>query len=144
MKNKQFILFYLLMCVFFACKKEELAPTNTLNQTTDSAAVVKLKGVFGNGPYGSVSGNVEIYQTKDSNLVVKLSNFSSSNGPSLYVLLAQDVNPVKGRYQDLGKLQSTSGNQVYKISGQPDFTTNKYISIHCVAYDHLFGYSLLK
>jgi len=45
---------------------------------------------------------------------------------------------------DLGELKSTKGNQVYSIAGMPDFTDYKYISIHCVAYNHLFGSALLK
>jgi hypothetical protein len=45
---------------------------------------------------------------------------------------------------DLGALKSTIGNQVYNVVGMPDFMDYKYISIHCVAYNHLFGSALLQ
>jgi hypothetical protein len=44
---------------------------------------------------------------------------------------------------DLGSLQSTSGNQVYNISGSPDLTVYKYALVHCVDYNHLFGWAEL-
>jgi hypothetical protein len=45
---------------------------------------------------------------------------------------------------DLGALKSTTGNQVYSVVGMPDFLDYKYISIHCVDYNHLFGSALLQ
>jgi hypothetical protein len=45
---------------------------------------------------------------------------------------------------DLGRLQSTSGNQVYTIQGNPDFTQYKYALIHCQRYNHLFGSAELR
>ena len=94
-----------------------------------------------NGPYGTVSGNVNIY--KDSgNYVLALKDFQTSNGPDLHVYLSQEEQPI--HFIDLGKLKSTNGNQVYSIHEGTDFEKYKYALIHCQQYNHLFGSTLLE
>ena len=100
-----------------------------------------LSGDFGAGPFGSVTGKAEIYK-QGAAYSLKLSGFSSSNGPALHVYLSKEPMPVT--YIDLGVLKSTNGNQVYAIAGSPDFAEYSYVSIHCVAYNHLFGSARLK
>jgi hypothetical protein len=146
MKIKLFVIIAFSLQLLVACKNndEEVKPTTsntTLNQKADTSAVLVYSGSFSNGPYGTVSGKAEVYRNYDSTYVVQLKDFSSSNGPALHVMLSKEPMPVN--FTDLGVLQSVSGNQLYKISGKPDFSMYKYISIHCVDYNHLFGYSLL-
>lgn len=108
---------------------------------TSSIPGLIYRGDFTSGPFGTVTGKAEIYKTA-SNYDVKLANFNSSNGPALHVYLSKEAMPIN--FIDLGVLKSTAGNQVYSIAGMPDFTDYKYISIHCVAFNHLFGSALLK
>ncbi len=138
-----------LLLLFNACTKEQLAPTVTLNETIPmidtamGAITIKpvLSGSFGSGPFGSVTGKAEIYK-QGAVYSLKLADFSTSNGPALHVYLAKEPMPVT--YIDLGVLKSTNGNQVYAISGMPNFAEYTYVSIHCVAYNHLFGSALIK
>ena len=74
--------------------------------------------------------------------MLQLENVSISNGPDLHVYISKEVIPVN--YIDLGRLQSISGNQVYQIPGDPDFTKYKYALIHCQRYNHLFGSAELR
>lgn len=127
--------------VMLSCKKEDLASTQTINQSVDTAATLVYQGTFTNGPYGSVMGKAEVYK-QSSKYQVRLSNFNTSNGPALHVYLAKEAMPVN--YLDLGAIQSTNGNQIYNVNGTPDFTAFKFVSIHCVAYNHLFGYAEIK
>lgn len=141
----------LVILLLFACKKEQLAPTTPLNEMvidttkngggTDSATLLKFSGNFSSGPYGVVSGMASIYKTAGT-YALQLTNFNVSNGPDLHVYLAKEAMPV--HFIDLGALKSTNGNQVYAIPNQPDFTVYQYVSIHCVAYNHLFGSAQLK
>ena len=112
-----------------------------LNEMTDTAAVLKYSGDFASGPYGTVTGKAEIYK-KATAIDVKLAGFNSSNGPALHVFLSKEAMPIN--FIDLGALKSTMGNQVYSVTGMPNFLDYKYISIHCVAYNHLFGSALLQ
>lgn len=154
----RYVFMILLMVVIaIACKKEQLAPTVTLNEVitdtstnggggtnggNDTTTVLKYAGSFNSGPYGSTSGKAEIYKTAANVFVLQLSNFNVSNGPALHVFVSKEAMPVN--FIDLGSLKSTNGNQVYTIPGSPDFTSYKYISIHCVAFNHLFGSALLN
>jgi Electron transfer DM13 len=123
-----------------ACKKNA-TPTNPLNQTADTSAVVKYTGTFSNGPYGTVSGSAKIY-LQNKMLKLALEGVSISNGPALHVYLSKEVQPIN--FIDLGNLKSTAGNQLYEISNMPDFTQYKYALIHCQQYNHLFGSAELK
>lgn len=135
MKN---ILMLVLICtsiLMTACtKKTSTASINDMVDTT--TATLKYQGNFQKGPYGTVSGSVMIYQI-NGKLQLKLSNFSSTNGPDLKVYLSKEIQPVS--FIRLGDLKSIMGNQVYDISGSPDFMQYKYALIHCEQYNHLFG-----
>lgn len=125
-----------------SCKKKETqAPTTSLNEMVDTSAMLKHTGSFSSGPYGTTSGTAEIYQQGTAYLV-KLADFSTTNGPALHVYLSKEAMPIN--YVDLGSLKSINGNQVYNITGMPDFNQYKYISIHCVQYNHLFGSAILN
>lgn len=148
------IMLLLVIITTAACKKEQLASTQPLNEmvidttmssgnngSTDTTAMLVVSGSFMAGPYGTASGKASVYKTS-SGYVLQLTNFSVTNGPALHVYLSKEAMPVN--YIDLGTLKSTNGNQVYTIPNQPDFTAYKYISIHCVAFNHLFGSALLN
>jgi hypothetical protein len=137
------ILFIVLASTIFlaSCVKEN-TPEIPLNDTVDTTmAMPGEKGTFINGPYGSVSGMATVY-TKDGSLVLALENMMISNGPQLHVYLSKEVQPVN--FIDLGALQSTKGNQLYTIPGDPDFSQYKYALIHCKKYNHLFGSANLQ
>jgi len=138
--NRSIIPFLLALFSLISCVKEN-TPTIPLNDNVDTTANLKYSGTFMNGPYGRVSGMASIYRQNDS-LILSLMNVSISNGPDLHVYLSKEVQPVN--FIDLGKLQSTNGNQLYIISGMPDFTQYKYALIHCKQFNHLFGSAELQ
>lgn len=138
--QRLFIFLICLSSLIISCKKNN-TPTIVLNEMTDTASVLKYSGDFTSGPYGTVTGKAEIYK-KATTIEVKLAGFNSSNGPALHVFISNEAMPVN--FIDLGALKSTTGNQVYSVLGMPDFMDYKYISIHCVAYNHLFGSALLQ
>lgn len=135
MNIKTYILGITTMVLLIGCVKSNTS-ANPLDQAPDPASVVKFNGLFLNGPYGSVSGMASIYQTPGGYQLL-LENLSSSNGPDLHVYLSKEIQPVN--YFDLGRLQSTNGNQVYPVPGSPDFSQYKYVLVHCQRFNHLFG-----
>ena len=124
-----------------SCKKETLAPTSNINDMTDSSAVLLLRGDFMSGPYGTTSGIAKVYR-QGNNYEIKLDSFSVSNGPDLHVYISKEAMPVN--FIDLGAIRSTNGNQIYPVTGMPGFSTYKFIVIHCVAFNHLFGSARLN
>jgi hypothetical protein len=140
MKKILFIVFSASL-LFTACVKENTA-TNPVDDRVDTTVNMQKKiGMFADGPYGRVSGEAKVFCVNNK-FTLALENVVISNGPDLHVYLSKEVQPVN--YIDLGKLQSTMGNQVYEISGTPDFTQYKYALIHCQRYNHLFGSAELR
>lgn len=139
--NMKYIFFLAITALLFvSCKKEASTtpgtdPVDSLNQT------VLLMGSFVNGPWGAVSGQARVLRSSNGSLGLALVNVNISNGPDLYVYLSKEIQPIN--FISLGKLRSTSGNQVYPIPGTPDFTQYKYVLIHCQQYNHLFGSATL-
>lgn len=117
-----------------ACTKK--VSTVPANDMVDTTAVLKYQGIFQKGPHGTVSGSVMVYQA-NGKWQLKLSNFSTTNGPDLKVYLSKEIQPLN--FIKLGDLKSTTGNQLYEINGNPDFMQYKYALIHCEQYNHLFG-----
>lgn len=125
-----------------ACSKQDAtpaAPSNEMADTTSSA--IAYKGSFSNGPFGVVSGTVNIYES-NGDYILALNEFETSNGPDLHVYLSEEQQPI--HFIDLGKLKSTSGGQLYHIPVNTDLDTYKYALIHCQEYNHLFGSSMLE
>jgi hypothetical protein len=131
-----------LSIILTACTKQNgtttVPGTGMVDTTT---ALFRYSGSFSNGPYGTVSGQAKIY-AEGGNHTLKLGNVSISNGPDLHVYLSREI--ISVNYIDLGRLQSTSGNQVYPITGSPDFTQYKYVLVHCQRFNHLFGSAELR
>ncbi len=126
--------------LFAACTKQTTS-TQVLNELPDTSAVLYLKGNFMNGPWGTTSGEARIYK-KGSTYQLGLEMFMASNGPDLKVYLSKEVQPIT--FVNLGSLKSVSGNQLYIIPVNVDFTQYKYALIHCQQYNHLFGSAELK
>lgn len=126
--------------VLSSCKK---TATNYINESLllDTTAVLKFEGNFIPGPYGTVNGKARIY-LKENKYSVALENFTSSSGPDLKVYLSKERLPLN--FIKLSNLRSTNGNQLYNITGSPDFTQYKYVLIHCEQYNHLFGSAELR
>ena len=135
MKNILTIVLIVLTACLNACTKK--VSTTQVNDNLDTtAAVLKYQGIFQKGPYGTVSGSVMIYQV-NGKFQLKLSSFSTTNGPDLKVYLSKEIQPVD--FIKVGDLKSVSGNQVYDIPGMPNFSQYRYALIHCEQYNHLFG-----
>jgi hypothetical protein len=138
---KQLLVYLFIFAALTSCKKDELASTDTVNETVDTALMLKYTGSFESGPYGTATGKAELYSSA-TRAEVKLVSFNTTNGPALHVYLSKEPMPIN--YIDLGSLKSTNGNQIYSIPGNSDLDAFKYVSIHCVAYNHLFGYAKLN
>jgi hypothetical protein len=130
----------LLMLIFFSssCRK---ASTEFLNEKVDTSGVVKVQGSFSGVGSEKVSGQAKVYLQRGK-LFLALENFSTDNGPDLKVYLSQADVPKD--FIKLGDLKSTKGNQVYDITGMPDFAKYKYALIHCERFNHLYGVAELK
>lgn len=132
-------LFYLLLVfvMFNACKKENNTPTTPATDEGPSGSVIATAKISeGNIPGDKANGDAQIYNDNGTWRLYLL-NFSTTNGPDLHVYLATTQNAAS--FIDLGLLKSTTGNQTYNISGNPNLATYKYIVIWCRQFSVFFG-----
>jgi len=103
----------------------------------------------GSTPGDRAEGTATIYRLEDGELVLRLEDFKTTNGPDLFVLLSANANPdqdgVKSSdYLQLEALKGNQGNQNYELPA--DFDLGKYRSavIWCRTFNIVFGYATLQ
>ena len=104
-------------------------------------------GMFVSGAHAT-SGTATIYKLDDGSRIVRLTNFTTSNGPKVHVILADhtiagnDVEDAKSI--DLGDLKGNTGNQNYKIPADANLADVKSVAIYCERFHVNFGAATLK
>jgi hypothetical protein len=98
-----------------------LAANPALNAQEQSAKVIAT-GTF-HGKVHNTSGRAAVYREADGKLILRLTNFKTSNGPDVHVVLIaannaeDDANFLKSGIErvELGKLKGNEGDQNYVI-----------------------------
>ncbi len=73
---------------------------------------------------------------------LRLEDFQTTNGPDLYVYLANDLDAED--YVSLGRLKGNIGSQNYEIPDDINPEDYKYVLIWCKAFSVLFGSAELQ
>jgi lipopolysaccharide export LptBFGC system permease protein LptF len=108
-------------------------------------------GTF-HGKVHSTSGRATIYQEPDGKLVLRLTNFKTSNGPDVHVILIaaknadDDANFLKSNTDrvELGSLKGNEGDQNYEIPSGTDLSKFQTVSIYCERFNANFGAAPLE
>lgn len=109
---------------------------------TSVAPVVMKQGAFRNG-FHKVSGQAQLVQLEGRS-VLRLENFSTENGPDLYVYLVRNETGTPRNDQDLinlGKLRSTTGSFNVDIPAGVDLSGVQSATIWCQAFRVNFGFA---
>ena len=108
-------------------------------------------GTF-HGKVHQTSGRATIYRETDGKLVLRLTNFKTSNGPDVHVILIaakdadDDANFLKNNTErvELGKLKGNQGDQNYVIPAGTDLAKFQTVSIYCERFNANFGAAPLE
>ena len=108
-------------------------------------------GTF-HGKVHQTSGRATIYQEEDGKLVLRLTNFKTSNGPDVHVILIaakdadDDANFLESDTQrvELGKLKGNEGDQNYGVPAGTDLAKFQTVSIYCERFNANFGAAPLQ
>ena len=117
----------------------------------DEQAKTLFTGKF-HGKVHKTEGRATIYQDKDGKQILRLTNFKTSNGPDVHVILVatkdamDDANFLKSNTEqvELGKLKGNEGDQNYEIPTGTDLTKFKTVSIYCERFNANFGAAPLE
>ena len=108
-------------------------------------------GTF-HGKVHKTAGRATIYKEADGHLVLRLTNFKTSNGPDVHVVLIaakdadDDANFLKNSTDklELGALKGNEGDQNYDIPAGTDLGKFQTVSIYCERFNANFGAAPLK
>jgi hypothetical protein len=121
----------------------------TLPQTEVKSKEIKQQQVISEGQFQSgvheTAGTATIYQLADGRRILRLTNFSTSNGPDVRVVLVptkqlknnEDVKNYK--YIELGKLKGNKGDQNYEIPNEIDVSAYGAVSVWCKRFNENFA-----
>jgi len=96
------------------------------------------------------AGTATIYQLGDGTRVLRLANFSTSNGPDVHVYMvaaddAKDAATVeKAGFIDLGVIKGNIGDQNYALTNDLNLTKYRAVSIWCKRFSVNFGAAALR
>jgi len=129
--------------------KHEKAPDDKMMQ--EGMAKTLFTGKF-HGKVHATSGRATVYQEADGKLVLRLTNFKTSNGPDVHVILVatkdaiDDGNFLKENTDkvELGKLKGNEGDQNYEIPAGTDLAKFRTVSVYCERFNANFGAAPLE
>jgi hypothetical protein len=124
---------------------EGLPTAATANpMSTDQSPTALVSGMFHSGAH-ETKGTATIYQLKDGERVLRLTDFETSNGPAVYVYLVAARDAVdsatvtQADFIDLGSLKGNIGDQNYDIPKGTDLSKYHAVTIWCKRFSVNFG-----
>ena len=104
------------------------------------------------GKAHQTSGRATIYRTSDGGQTLRLTDFTTSNGPDVHVVLMQadDANLTKEIVTDqldrveLGQLKGNQGDQNYDLPASIDLQKYNAAVIYCERFHAIFGVARLE
>jgi len=104
------------------------------------------------GKVHQTSGRATIYKTADGKEYLRLSDFTTSTGPDVHVLLVRTEDKgleqeiVKGDLDnvELGTLKGNHGDQNYDLPASVDLNKYQAVAIYCERFHAIFGVARLE
>ncbi len=104
------------------------------------------------GKAHQTTGRATIYKTPDGKQYLRLTDFSTSNGPDVHVVLARSDEAnltqeiVKGQLDsvELGSLKGNQGDQNYDLPASVDLQKYNAAVIYCERFHTVFGLAQLE
>jgi len=132
--------------LFINQKVNEAAPA-ALSSSPEALYTGKLEGKV-----HQTSGRATIYKSVDGKEYLRLSDFTTSNGPDVHVLLVQAEDKalenelVKGGLDsvELGVLKGNQGDQNYDLPASVDLNKYQAVAIYCERFHAIFGVARLE
>ena len=111
---------------------------------TEPRAGPTLAGAFTGVDHGA-SGTVVVLEGDGRRVLRFESDFSTSNGPDLFVYLGTGDGNYRdaGSYIELGPLKGNEGSQNYEIPPEVDLTQFRTVAVWCKRFDSTFAVASL-
>jgi hypothetical protein len=104
------------------------------------------------GKAHQTSGRATIYKSPDGKLYLRLTDFATSNGPDVHIVLARSDDKgleqeiIKGGLDsvELGPLKGNQGDQNYDLPASTDLNNYRAAVVYCERFHAVFGLARLE
>src|SRR2546426_1899503 len=140
---------------WWAFRPEKLFINQKVNEAAPAALSSEPEALYTGKLEGKVhvtSGRATIYKSSDGKQYLRLSDFTTSNGPDVHVLLVRAEDKalgqeiVKGNLDgvELGLLKGNQGDQNYDLPATADLNQYQAVAIYCERFHAIFGVAKLE
>ena len=144
-----------LVAAWWAFRPEKLWINQKVDEPAPFASSADPQPVYTGllaGEAHPTTGRATIYKTPNGKRYLRLTDFSTSNGPDVHVILAESGDPslnqkiVKGQLDsvELGPLKGNQGDQNYDLSSPVDLQKYDAVVIYCERFHAVFGVAKLE
>jgi hypothetical protein len=144
----------ILFAAWWAFRPEKLWVNVKVNEPAPFSPSANLQPLYTGllaGRAHPTTGRASIYQTPEGKRDLRLTDFMTSNGPDVHVVLAQSTdeglgqNFLKGvpNRLEIGLLKANQGNQNYALPDSTDLNQYDAVVIYCVRFHAVFGVAKL-
>lgn len=144
-----------LVAVWWAFRPEKLWVNVKVNEPAPAGTSADLQPLYTglmSARAHPTSGRASIYQTPDGKRDLRLTDFMTSNGPDVHVILVPSTDEnlkqdfVKGELAsvELGQLKANQGDQNYDLPDSADLSKYDAVVIYCERFHVVFGVAKLE
>jgi hypothetical protein len=145
----------ILIAAWWAFRPEKLWINQKVNEAAPFVSIDDPQPLYTGllqGKAHQTSGRATIYKSTDGRQYLRLTDFATSNGPDVHVVLAQSTDQnlkqdiVRGSLDnvELGALKGNQGDQNYDLSGPVDLRKYDAVVIYCERFHAVFGVARLE
>jgi len=144
-----------LLAAWWAFRPEKLWINQKVNEAAPFASSSEPQPLYTGrlqGEAHQTSGRATVYKAADGTQYLRLTDFSTSNGPDVHVLLGlsgdenlkQEI--VKGQLDsiELGPLKGNQGDQNYSVPPSANLQKYDAVIIYCERFHAVFGMAKLE
>src|SRR6266581_5387161 len=142
------------LVAWYAFRPERLVVNRQVDEAMPAAQGGSPAQPLESGRFYSIlhptEGTATIFQMGDGTRVLRLTSFSTSNGPDVrvYMVAADDAKDVaivqQAGFIDLGVLKGNIGDQNYRLDSDVDLAKYSAVSIWCKRFSVNFGAAALR
>ena len=147
--------FPMLVAAWWAFRPEKLWTNQKVSEQAPFSSSSDLQPLYTGrleGKAHQTTGRATIYKAPDGTHYLRLTDFTTSNGPDIHVLLVRNDDSglteeiVKGHLDsvELGSLKGNQGDQNYDLPASVDLTKYNAVTIYCERFHAVFGVARLE
>jgi Electron transfer DM13 len=142
------------LVAWYAFRPERLVVNRQVDEAMPASQTGSSPQPLESGTFYSIlhptAGTATIYQMGDGGRVLRLTSFSTSNGPDVHVYMvaaddAKDAATVeRAGFVDLGVIKGNIGDQNYTLGSDLDLAKYRAVSVWCKRFSVNFGAAPLR